>query len=191
MKLIPNPYIFAFKLGRQALHPWVGGVDNAPHRNMVFTGNFKFPGIFLSFCNRKKQFLVRNRKRRLIRFEFSCGYLPDSLLHIHTCFSTSMSFIIYDSLYACKNQPHFYALEKRAWIMRHLAEIHSIIRLRYRRTGSVIIAKITISISHCLEISVIPKNFCQTACKESILQSRRPALQYVRYSSVLQCGAES
>lgn len=62
MKLIPNPYIFAFKLGRQALHPWVGGVDNAPHRNMVFTGNFKFPGIFLSFCNRKKQFLVRNRK---------------------------------------------------------------------------------------------------------------------------------
>lgn len=68
-----------------------------------------------------------------------------------------MSFIIYDSLYACKNQPHFYALEKRAWIMRHLAEIHSTIRLRYRRTGSVIIAKITISISHCLEISVIPK----------------------------------
>lgn len=43
MKLIPNPYIFAFKLGSQALHPWVGGVDNAPHRNMVFTGNFKFP----------------------------------------------------------------------------------------------------------------------------------------------------
>ena len=156
---------------------------------LVFTGNFKFPGIFLSFCNRKKQFLVRNRKRRLIRFEFSCGYLPDSLLHIHTCFSTSMSFIIYDSLYACKNQPHFYALEKRAWIMRHLAEIHSTIRLRYRRTGSVIIAKIT-SENHIPVRGIVYSTHPRMECLTPQFEGENIRIRYQFHSKGLVEGQE-
>ena len=48
IKLIPNPYFFAFKLRSQTLHSRARRVHHAARRHMVCAGNHKITGVLLS-----------------------------------------------------------------------------------------------------------------------------------------------